>query len=214
MVECAYGISHSSGSHFDCHCNCDGNLCLVLDSFGHDDSRVDAQRDSYCGKKLQVISMPSPFEKWWENKGYFLARDKKLLGLEGNNTIPDAVEIARLAYEEGLYTSPPPMEVIGKSLNFPTHFIHCNCSGHMLECEVYDWKDGDAGVNFSIWERGRDGKKIRTWREKLRWCWQILRTGMPWADDIIATNKDARGLANFILQNLPKEESNEETKEQ
>lgn len=213
MVERAYGISHSSGSRFDCHRNCDGNLCLVLDSFGHDDSRVDAQRDSYCGEKLQVISMPTPFEKWWENKGYFLARDKKLLGLEGNNTIPDAVEIARLAYEEGLQTSP--IVVNGKTLfEFKSHFIKCTCTCQQLECEVYDYKDGDSGVNFSIWCHSRHGKKIHSWKERLRWCWQILRTGMPWADDIIATNKEARGLANFILQNLPKEESNEETKEQ
>jgi hypothetical protein len=150
----------------------------------------------------------SEFEQWWENEGYFEAKKKGLL-----TEVPDAVEIARLAYQKGLYTSPPPMQCIGKSLGFPTHFIRCDCGGHMLECEVYNWKNGDAGVNFTIWQYGRDGKQIRGWREKLRWCWQILKTGMPWADDIIATNKEARGLAEFILQNVPKEQSNEETKQ-
>lgn len=93
-----------------------------------------------------------------------------------------------------------------------THFVKCTCSCQMLEAEVYDYKDGDNGVNFVIWARGRDGKKIYGFKEKIRWCWNILKTGSPWADDIIATTQDARGLAMFILQNLPKEESNEETK--
>jgi hypothetical protein len=95
---------------------------------------------------------------------------------------------------------------------FKSHFIKCNCGCQMFEVERYDYRDGDEGYNFVIWARGRDGKKIYGWREKIRWCWNILKTGSPWADDIIATNKDARGLANFILQTLPKEESNEETK--
>ena len=75
----------------------------------------------------------------------------------------------------------------------------------MFEVERYDYRDGDEGYNFVIWARGRDGKKIYGWREKIRWCWNILKTGSPWADDIIATNKDARGLAEFILQTLPKD---------
>lgn len=144
------------------------------------------------------------FAKWWENKGYFLAKEKGILDAP--------VEIARLAYETGLYESPIMLD--GKTLfDFKSHFIKCTCSGHMLEAEVFDYKNGDVGVNFSIWERSRDGKQITSWKEKFRWCWHILKTGCPWADDIIATNKEARGLAEFLLQNLPKEETNEETKQ-
>jgi hypothetical protein len=151
----------------------------------------------------------SPFEKWWENKGYFLAKEKGILGDGTCFNHGDPVEIARLAYETGLYQSP--IMISGKDLTvFPSHFIKCSCSGHMLECEVYDYMDGDAGVNFSIWERGREGKKLHTWKERLRWCWHILKTGCLWADDIIATNKEARGLAEFILQNVPKEQPHEE----
>lgn len=144
------------------------------------------------------------FEKWWENTGCLLAKQKGILD--------DPVEIARLAFEQGLYTTPPEMVALGKSFTFPTHFTKCSCGAHQLECEVYNYKDGDAGVNFTIWEYGRDGKRIHGWKEKFRWCWKILKTGMPWADDIIATNKEARGLAEFILQHVPKEQSNEETK--
>ena len=151
--------------------------------------------------------MATQFEKWWENKGLLAARKKGLL--EGT---PDAVEIARLAFETGLYESPPEFVALGKARNFPTHFVKCDCGGHQLECEVFNYKDGEAGVNFTVWEYGRDGKKIRSWKEKFRWCWNIIKTGMPWADDIIVTNKEARGLASFILQNVPTEQSNEENK--
>lgn len=101
---------------------------------------------------------------------------------------------------------------MNKSFEFTSHFVKCTCGCQILEAEVYDYGDGDKGVNFVIWARGRDGKKIYSLKERLRWCWNILKTGSPWADDIIATNQDARGLATFILQNLPKEDSNEETK--
>lgn len=92
--------------------------------------------------------------------------------------------------------------VISKSTS---HFVKCSCSSEMLEIRIYDYGDGDSGVEFASWSRGRDGNKICGIREKLRWCWNILKTGSPWADDIIATNKDARGLAEFILKNLPED---------
>jgi hypothetical protein len=76
----------------------------------------------------------------------------------------------------------------------------------MLEAEVYDYEDNDKGVNFVIWSRGRHGKKLNK-KERIRWCQQIMKTGELWADDIIATNEDARKLAEFILQHVPKEQS-------
>jgi len=96
-----------------------------------------------------------------------------------------------------------------------SHFVKCDCGCQQMEVERFDYsyptKTGtivkDEGFNFTIWCRGRDGKRIYGWREKFRWCWNILKTGKPWADDIIVTNKRARGIAKFIIQNLPKEES-------
>ncbi len=151
----------------------------------------------------------STFEKWWENEGLKIAREKGLL-----TGTPDAVEIARLAYERGLYTSPMPISDKQVWSVFKSHLIKCTCTCQQLECEVYDFKDGDAGVNFTIWKRGRNGKSLETWKERFRWCWHILTTGSLWADDIIATNQEARGLAEFILQNVPTEQSNEEPKKQ
>jgi len=81
--------------------------------------------------------------------------------------------------------------------------IKCTCGCQMLEAEVYDYGDGDEGVNFTVWARGRDGKRIWKWKERFRWCWNILTTGSLWADDIIVSNKDAHELAKFIVLNVP-----------
>lgn len=141
--------------------------------------------------------MLTPFEKWWENKGCLVAKEK--------NVLNDPVEIARLAFQAGLHTSPPELNK-NHGFEFKSHFLKCECTCQMLEVERYDYKDGDQGFNFSVWSHGRDGKSMRSWKEKFRWCWRILKTGNPWADDIIATNKNARAVAEFILQNLPNEE--------
>lgn len=90
-----------------------------------------------------------------------------------------------------------------------SHFIKCECTCHVLEVERYNYDEHDNGFNFTIWNYSRNGSKIRGWKEKFRWCWNIIKTGNPWADCIIATNNDARGVAKFILENLPKEEYNE-----
>lgn len=90
-----------------------------------------------------------------------------------------------------------------------SHFVKCDCSSHILECERYCDSDKEQGFNFAVWNYGHDGNERKKWKERFRWCWRILNTGNPWADSIIATNKDARGLANFILKNLPPEETNE-----
>ena len=96
-----------------------------------------------------------------------------------------------------------------------SHFTKCECSSHLLEVERYFYEDVgetettvDDGFNFVCWNYGHDGN-IKGWKERFRWCWRILKTGNPWADSIIASNKNAREIAEFILKNLPKEELNE-----
>lgn len=83
-----------------------------------------------------------------------------------------------------------------------SHFTKCECHGHLLEVERYNEGNSDEGFNFTIWEQGLNIPAL-TWREKFRWCWRILTSGKPWADHIVATNKHACEIANFILENLP-----------
>ena len=84
---------------------------------------------------------------------------------------------------------------------------HCCCS--VLEVEVDDWKIGDVKTgplvdlpffHFALWQDGYT--RPMGWRERLRWCARILRTGNPWADHTMLTSQDARQVADFIIEEL------------
>lgn len=83
-----------------------------------------------------------------------------------------------------------------------SHYCKCDCNGHLLEIQRYDYKEGDDGFYFTMWANELSGGKL-TWKERFRWCWNILTKGTPWADHIIATNESARRVAEFILETLP-----------
>lgn len=101
-----------------------------------------------------------------------------------------------------------------------SHYEKCECSGHMLEVEhyVWEWKmqDGSTknedGFNFACWEMGHRGGSMR-WKERIRWCWQLLTKGTLWADSIMITNEGARRVSEFIIQNIPNERSNDKTRQ-
>ena len=80
-------------------------------------------------------------------------------------------------------------------------FIMCDCSSHMFQIERYYEDKRDNGFNLAIWHYGHNGN-IRRWKERLRWCWRILKTGNPWADSIIITNEKAKEISNFILNEV------------
>ena len=69
------------------------------------------------------------------------------------------------------------------------------CEGKALE--VTHWPDvyGDE-YWFTTWLQGYDHRL--GWRERFRWCWNILRTGHPWAVDIILTHEDAQKVSDFL----------------
>ena len=92
-----------------------------------------------------------------------------------------------------------------------SYIVKCDCYGSALEIERDVWDKDYRRFWFSIWKRGRDRGSL-CWRERIRWCWNILTTGNPWADDIIVTDNEAREIAEFILKHLQSEDTNETTK--
>jgi len=87
-------------------------------------------------------------------------------------------------------------------------FIKCDCYGHLLEIcrekEIIDGKVSHKNFNLSMWEWGT-GNRPLSFRERIRWCWNILRTGSPWADHIILSDDKAKKLAQFILTEVKKQ---------
>jgi hypothetical protein len=82
--------------------------------------------------------------------------------------------------------------------------VKCECHDEALE--VTHWPDTNGNGEseneywFAIWKQGFDTRLC--WRERFRWCWNILRTGKPWGDNIILTPENAKQVSEFINQNL------------
>ena len=82
-------------------------------------------------------------------------------------------------------------------------FVRCDCFGHALEVrrdmEIVDGKITHKNFEICIWERYGESNRKMSWRERIRWCWQVLRTGRPWADQVTISDDKAKKLAEFIL---------------
>jgi len=89
-------------------------------------------------------------------------------------------------------------------------FIKCDCYGHLLEIcrekEIVDNKVTFQNFNLSFWEWGTSTRPL-SFRERIRWCWNLLRKGQPWSDHVILSDKKAKKLAQFILTEINKKKS-------
>jgi hypothetical protein len=73
-------------------------------------------------------------------------------------------------------------------------FLICDCYEHGLLVEKF--KDENE-VSLSLFERGLSGR-VLPWRERLRWCWQILIHGKPWSDFLILNTENQKQLKEFL----------------
>lgn len=73
-------------------------------------------------------------------------------------------------------------------------FLICDCFQHGLLVEKF--KDEEE-VTLSLYERGLDGR-ILSIKERLKWCWQILKNGKPWSDFVILNVENQKKLKDFL----------------
>jgi len=68
------------------------------------------------------------------------------------------------------------------------YYYKCNCGSEVLNIELETDRINDENMvvylNLSIWLMGHNNHKSSLY-EKLRHCYQILRTGKNYADEII-----------------------------
>lgn len=77
----------------------------------------------------------------------------------------------------------------------------CGCSGVEIEDQTEDKE-----FFFSMWTYGIDG--VMDWKQRLRWCWNIIKTGTPWVDHTILSDVKAKEMAEFIQARLQIREQN------
>ena len=78
--------------------------------------------------------------------------------------------------------------------------VKCVCHSEAMEVTFWPNEDIPNEFWFSIWHQGF--KRPFCWREKIRWCLNILRTGNPWADHIIVSPEQAKMVAEFLNKHL------------
>ena len=83
-----------------------------------------------------------------------------------------------------------------------TVFIKCTChsEGIMIEAD----SEMDA-LFLSVWERGYRGDNTLTWKQKLRYIWQILKHGKPYGDQIVLDREGCFTLSKALIEHAPQE---------
>lgn len=81
-------------------------------------------------------------------------------------------------------------------------FLKCSCQSHAInlagpELEIEKGEPLDNEWYLSVWYYGRQ-TKVMSWKERIRWIWRILRTGNPWADEIILNYPEMIQLKDYI----------------
>lgn len=82
-------------------------------------------------------------------------------------------------------------------------FYECQCASEVLNVQrditIYDYEKEmyDVDIYLAMYHYGTENHKP-TLRSKLRHCWQILKTGKNYADNMILSIEDARKLAKDL----------------
>jgi len=63
--------------------------------------------------------------------------------------------------------------------------IKCECCSEALEIEYDSEMDQ---IELSMWYYSMCNGTL-SWKERIRWCYHILKTGNPWCDHIILNHK-------------------------
>jgi hypothetical protein len=88
------------------------------------------------------------------------------------------------------------------------YYVMCDCESHAL---VLEQDDELKTLYVSPFIRGFDGHKLSI-SDRLRWCWMILTTGLPWCDFIILNVDKVKHLKDQLEKFITKVDNNEYTK--
>lgn len=72
----------------------------------------------------------------------------------------------------------------------------CTCHGEGISVEKWDRDE----IYMAFWHVGKWGSYPMSWKERIRWCLNILTKGEVWADEVIFTNKTAKKLGEYLIK--------------
>lgn len=89
-------------------------------------------------------------------------------------------------------------------------FYECDCGAEALVMGD-SYNDFNSGQCIDIAFFTNRITNILEFSERLRWCWNILKTGKPYTDMVILEKKVALKLARDIQNQFKRKEKNETT---
>lgn len=82
-----------------------------------------------------------------------------------------------------------------KNKKFFTAFIRCNCDSEVLAVRY----DGEYDLlDLCILETKGSFQYKMTWWNRLRYIYQVLKTGQPFSDQIVLEHEQIQELAGFL----------------
>ena len=81
-----------------------------------------------------------------------------------------------------------------------TVFVKCTCHSEGIMIET----DEDS-LYLSIWEHGYRGDNSLSWKQKLRYIWQVLKHGKPYTDQIVLDRESCFTLSKALIEHAPQD---------
>lgn len=79
---------------------------------------------------------------------------------------------------------------------------HCGTEGIALTYEYSNEKGEEVIplIDIAFWRIGYYTQSTLTFKEKIRWIWQIIIKGKLWGDMVTLNPQEAKGLADYLLK--------------
>ena len=80
-----------------------------------------------------------------------------------------------------------------------SRWIECDCHSEGIMIS-HDDTDPYPNINLAMFSHGKYDNNALSFKEKLRYCWNLFRTGKPFLDEVMLGQRTARELANHLLE--------------
>jgi len=77
-----------------------------------------------------------------------------------------------------------------------TKTIKCSCHSELL---LLEWDEELEVLDLSIWAPYGSSNKM-SWRQRLRYCWQILTGGKPYGDQMVLDKQSINAMVEHLNQ--------------
>lgn len=89
-------------------------------------------------------------------------------------------------------------------------FYECECHGEVIALSIdEDWGDAvePEECYLAFFTNCFPSNSKYGWRQKIRHCWHILRTGWPWCDMVVLDKDTAREMGYDLIEFAEKEKA-------